>query len=295
LGVAAQVRRFTNALTSCPQATVDRDHSSAQEVIMDQDPTRHHPAMPLMLLALVVPLILTVVYFQVATVSFGLFGLTSQQTILLLLGSLIGGMINIPLTRRRIQLADPRLASLSPAMQLLISVFHYFPPATVEEVVAVNVGGALIPVGFSIYLLVLYPNAVVLAVIGTVVVALVAKLLARPVAGLGITLPGFVPPIVAAALAFGLVEIIGGYGMAVIPPVAYVAGTLGTLIGADLLNLPLVLRGGLLAAGPQRMWPWGNPPQVDPTKPRILSIGGAGVFDGVFLTGIIAAFLAHLV
>jgi uncharacterized membrane protein len=262
---------------------------------MDNSPTRNHPGMPLMLLMLLVPLILIVIYFQVATFSFSLFGLSSQQAVLLLLGSLIGGMINIPLTRRRIQLADPTLANLSPAMQMLVSVFHYFPPATVEEVVAVNVGGALVPVGFSAYLLYRYPNVIVLALVGTVLVALVAKLLARPMPGLGITLPGFVPPLVAALVAFGMVELVSGFTMTAIPPIAYVSGTLGTLIGADLLNLPLVLRGGLLAAGPQRFWPWGPAPQVDPTKPRILSIGGAGVFDGVFLTGIVAAFLVHLV
>ena len=50
-------------------------------------------------------------------------------------------------------------------------------------------------------------------------------------------------------------------------PVAYISGVMGTLLGADLLHI-----GDLPAVG-------------------ILSIGGAGVFDGIFLTGILAAFL----
>jgi uncharacterized membrane protein len=263
---------------------------------VDPSPTRHHPWMPFMLLLLVVPLIIVVfVYLQVAAASLRLFGLTPTQASWLLIGSLIGGMINIPLTRRRVKLADPDLASMSPTMQALISVFHFYPPATVEEVVAVNVGGALVPVAFSAYLLTKYPNVILLALAATVVVAIVAKLLARPVPGLGIALPGFVPPIVAALAAFGAVKLLGGSGMGAIPPVAYVAGTLGTLIGADLLNLPLVLKGGLLAAGPQRVWPRGPARPVDPTRPRILSIGGAGIFDGIFLTGIVAAFLVTLV
>src|SRR2546427_646154 len=54
------------------------------------------------------------------------------------------------------------------------------------------------------------------------------------------------------------------------PPVAYVAGSMGTLIGADLLNL-------------DRIAELGAP---------VVSIGGAGTFDGVFLTGIIAGLLA---
>ena len=53
-------------------------------------------------------------------------------------------------------------------------------------------------------------------------------------------------------------------------PLAYIAGTLGTLIGGDLLNL------GLLPG-------LGAP---------VASIGGAGTFDGVFLTGILAVLLA---
>ena len=55
-------------------------------------------------------------------------------------------------------------------------------------------------------------------------------------------------------------------------PLAYVAGSLGTLIGADLTNLDKVR--GL-----------GAP---------VASIGGAGTFDGIFLTGILAVLLAGL-
>jgi uncharacterized membrane protein len=53
-------------------------------------------------------------------------------------------------------------------------------------------------------------------------------------------------------------------------PLAYIAGSLGTLIGADLLNLGRI---GELGA-------------------PIASIGGAGTFDGIFLTGIAAVLLA---
>ena len=55
-------------------------------------------------------------------------------------------------------------------------------------------------------------------------------------------------------------------------PLAYIAGGLGTLIGADLTNLDKVR--GL-----------GAP---------VASIGGAGTFDGIFLTGILAVLLASL-
>jgi uncharacterized membrane protein len=51
---------------------------------------------------------------------------------------------------------------------------------------------------------------------------------------------------------------------------AYVAGTLGTLLGADLLNLY----------------------RVRQLEAPVVSIGGAGTFDGIFVTGIVAVLLA---
>jgi uncharacterized membrane protein len=54
--------------------------------------------------------------------------------------------------------------------------------------------------------------------------------------------------------------------------IAYMGGVLGTLIGADLNNLGRV---------------------ADLGAP-VVSIGGAGTFDGVFLTGILAVLLAGL-
>ena len=53
---------------------------------------------------------------------------------------------------------------------------------------------------------------------------------------------------------------------------AYVCGTLGTLLGADVLNLSRVR-------------------SLDAAQ---VSIGGAGTFDGVFLAGILGVLLAGL-
>ena len=92
--------------------------------------------------------------------------------------------------------------------------------------------------------------------------AVVVHLVARKVPGLGITTPAFIPPITAALVAYLLSP--GAPNV-----IAYVAGTLGTLIGADLTNLHDIAT-------------FGAP---------VVSIGGAGTFDGVFLSGIIAALL----
>ena len=58
-------------------------------------------------------------------------------------------------------------------------------------------------------------------------------ILPEPVPGVGIAIPIFYPPLITAAVAL----IISRRHAA---PLAYVSGSLGTLIGADLLNLPLV-------------------------------------------------------
>jgi len=87
--------------------------------------------------------------------------------------------------------------------------------------------------------------------------------LARIVPGLGIAVPMLVPPLVAAGVGLLL-----AFRRA--PPVAYVSGSMGTLIGADLLNLGRIAELGA----------------------PVVSIGGAGTFDGVFLTGIIAGLIA---
>jgi len=257
-------------------------------------PARNHPWQPLvMLLVFILPVIFAVIYFNLATNAFQLLGLSPTAALFIVIASLVGSMINIPITRRRIVLADPRMATMPDIMRMFLPIVHYYPPAVQEEVVAINVGGAVVPIGFSIYLL-LRPTTVILdAVIATVVVVIVTKLLARPVPGVGITLPGFVAPIIAAVVAFVTVHFLGG-GAATLAAVAYIAGAIGTLIGADLLNLPLVLQGGLLNAHPARLWGYGPNGRPQDQPAHILSIGGAGVFDGIFLTAVIAPLLASL-
>src|SRR5439155_874593 len=79
----------------------------------------------------------------------------------------------------------------------------------------------------------------------------------------GLAVPMLVPRLAAVA-----VSLVLAFRRA--PPVAYVSGSMGTLIGADVLNLGRIAELGA----------------------PMISIGGAGTFDGVFLTGIIAGLLA---
>ena len=132
-------------------------------------------------------------------------------------------------------------------------------------VIAINVGGALIPTLLSIYLVV--KNSLYFrSLIGVAVVACVVHQFAQPVHGLGISVPMYIPPIAAVVTAMVL-------SWRNAAPLGYIIGSLGTLIGADILNLDKVR--GL-----------GAP---------LASIGGAGTFDGVFLAGILAVLLAPTV
>jgi uncharacterized membrane protein len=130
--------------------------------------------------------------------------------------------------------------------------------------VAVNVGGAVIPTMMSVYLLA-RNRLWVKAALATAAVAVVCYWLSRPIPGLGIAEPVFVPPVTTAIVALLL-------SREQAAPLAYIGGSLGTLIGADLLNL-----GNIRGLGAP-----------------VASIGGAGTFDGIFLIGIVAVLIASL-
>jgi uncharacterized membrane protein len=204
------------------------------------------------------------VFFGAISIAFENIGFTPFIIFLILIGTLIGSFINIPLLKLRTTIPVIREENVS-----WFGVTYRIPQVEYGEaitVVAVNVGGALIPTGVSIYLLSKSSiSTIILSLIGVLAVALVTHSVARPVKGVGIATPVFIPPIAAAVTALIL-------SPAQPRTIAYVAGVLGTLIGADLLNLRKIPKLGAPVA----------------------SIGGAGTFDGVFLTGIIAVLLAGL-
>jgi uncharacterized membrane protein len=185
-------------------------------------------------------------------------GVPPRYVLAVLLLSLFGSAINIPVAELPAeQMVSGRTVDFY-GMEYVVPVVQESP----GTVIAVNVGGALIPVILSLYLL--FKNRFFLrAVVAVTIVAFVVHSAAIPVRGVGISVPIFIPPIIAA-----LAGMLLAWRRAA--PLAYVAGSMGTLIGADLLNLSKIQ--GL-----------GAP---------IASIGGAGTFDGVFLTGIIAVLLS---
>ena len=129
-------------------------------------------------------------------------------------------------------------------------------------IVAINVGGAVIPIMLSFYLLVRY-DLWGLGAVATAIVGFVVHQMATPIPGVCISVPTIAPPLLAAVAALILSRRFAA-------PLAYIGGSLGVLIGADLTNLGELRRLGAPVA----------------------SIGGAGTYDGIFLTGVIAVLLA---
>jgi len=187
-------------------------------------------------------------------------GLGPRGAVLVLLGSLIGSYYNIPVAELPArQVVSGQVIDFF-GVQYMVPVVSAWP----GTVIAVNVGGAVIPVAVSLYLCV-RRRFWVRAGIAVACVAALSHWLAQPVPGLGIAVPVFVPALVTAVVALLLSRWDA-------PALAYIAGSCGTLIGADLLNLG-------------RLQGLGAP---------VASIGGAGTFDGIFLTGVLAVVIAGL-
>ena len=215
-------------------------------------------------------LVLPLVFLGIIGGAFANLGFSWSTAFLILLATLAGSFVNIPIAT-----IENRVPVYEEEFVPFVQILYRIPLPSERTTLAVNVGGALIPVLISLYLLfesVMMTASLattVLALTGVAFVSLAARLTSRVVPGLGIVTPLFIPPL--SALFCGLVLSLPlGTGTMAAPVIAYTSGTLGVLVGADLLNL-------------DRIRDMGAP---------MVSIGGAGTFDGIFLAGVIAAFLA---
>ena len=142
-------------------------------------------------------------------------------------------------------------------------------------IVGINVGGAVIPILLSLYLCLKNRLNLLIILGGIGIVAVVTFFVTSPDPEKGIvsTFPFWLLPIVVASV----VSIWFSWkDKQKAAPVAYTIGTLGVLLGADGFHLIGLLRH-----------------EVQST--RFAVIGGASVFDMVFITGILAVFLDGLI
>lgn len=215
---------------------------------------------PILLMAVLVlglPVLALLLTLDVVSFAAAKLGLSAPAGLLVFYLILLGSLINFPLYRRQVTVLTP----LIPPNPWLA---HYwgFPLSrtTQETVIALNLGGGLIPVLLAFYqFFQASPLAILLVTAG---VSLVSYYAARVVPGIGIQMDALTAPLTAALLAFLIAPSHAA-------PVAFAGGVLGTLIGADLLHLP----------------------DLEHMGAGVLSIGGAGVFDGIALCGLVALLL----
>lgn len=212
----------------------------------------------LVLFVAILFVLLLALQLHLFNVAFERLGLSRESAFLLLISSLFGSMINLPLLKVR---TEPPAEPLPPPLRRLLRTDQI--PFSGHTVIAVNVGGCLIPLSFSIYLLHHSSLTVADAALAVALVSTVSHAFSRPIPGLGVAMPILIAP-VSAALTAVLINPTES------APLAYICGTLGVLIGADLLRLKDIRSLGAPVA----------------------AIGGAGTFDGIFITGIVAVLLA---
>jgi uncharacterized membrane protein len=182
-------------------------------------------------------LLIGLLQFDAMRFAFQTLGLSPLAAGLLVGGSALGSFVDLPVVLVRGEAAS--------------------------TVIAVNVGGCLVPVTFAAWVAGHMTAAASTGGAAVALVAAVSWMTSRVEAGVGVTMPGFVAPLTALVASLVLAPEAPA-------PLAYVAGTIGVLLGADGGRLREALRTGA----------------------PMLSIGGAGTRDGIFMAGIVAVLLA---
>jgi uncharacterized membrane protein len=232
---------------------------------MSEEARQTRPLSALALLAaLIFAALLPFFFAQIMFGSMAKLHLTPQAALLIILGMFVGGMVNIPVRRivREEWVIDDPLAVFG-----LAGFWPGLRRETKQTILAVNVGGCIIPSLLALYelahIVALGKDYIFATAIAGAANIVICFVFAKPVPRVGIVMPVGVPA--AAAAIFALV-----LAPEQAAPVAFVAGTIGPIIGADLFHLGAVSKSSVGMA----------------------SIGGAGTFDGIVLSGLIAAYLA---
>lgn len=212
-----------------------------------------------LLLLLLLLLLLFLLLVKITGYAFTKLGFSPIFVWALLAFTFLGGAVNLP-----VKTLVSKEVIIEPTKVSFFGL-RYIVPGVEEKqetLIAVNLGGAVVPALVSLYLIIA-TGAFLEVLVAVAVTSLVIHRVARPIPGVGIGVPVLIPPLAAAVISL----LISPKNSA---PVAYISGTLGTLIGADLLNLG----------------------RVKELRAPVISVGGAGTFDGIFLAGIIAVLLA---
>jgi uncharacterized membrane protein len=217
-----------------------------------------------LLLLLFLLLLLPWLFLDIILIALGKLSIAPQLAPLIVLVMFVGSLINIPILR------EPIPAQLRHHPLSIWGLERYWPDMykeVRERIIAINVGGFVVPILLVVYEVVLvcsqYPEVLLPLLMAVLINVYVCYLLAQPVPQIGITLPALVPGVMAAICALLLAPTLAA-------PVAFCAGVLGPVIGADLMYLK----------------------KIRETHVGLASIGGAGTFDGIVISGLVAVLLA---
>ena len=222
-------------------------------------------ALPLFsLFAFIVMLVLLPILFgELLATSLAKLHLSPEMALLLMMAIIIGGLVNIPVRR----IAHERVVPMHPlAVFGLGGLWPEMARERPETIIAINFGGCVVPAGLALrqlfHLATTGSSTLFALFVAATIYVAACYFSAQPVQGVGIVLLGLLP----AAIAALMVLLFAPWEAA---PVAYIA-VAGPVIGADLLHLK----------------------EIEQSAVGMASIGGAGTFDGIVLSGIVAAYLA---
>ena len=177
---------------------------------------------------------------------------------------LIGGLVNIPVYEFKSDSVQSSQAFPYLGVKYTLPAWHGR-----RTVIALNLGGCVIPAIICIYFALTLPLLQLFAC--TVVVALGVFYFSHPIRSVGVTVNVLIPPLLAVGISF-IALYLGHIELHELARIAFASGVFGTIIGADLLHLRTIRKLGA----------------------EMVSIGGAGTFDGILLTGVVATIFAAI-
>jgi len=220
--------------------------------------------LPLFILLIILPFLLILFVFTGTAVFQIVFGVDADTALLIFALILFGSIINIPIYEKEGIIYETRYR---------IFGFIYTVRRREKMVVAVNLGGCAFPSILAIKALsdLLRFMSMEFWLFVFILTSAVIYFFAKPVPGVGIVVPMLVPPLTAALFSFISISLVN-LPLIILPKLAFSTGVLSALFGADILHMK----------------------DLDKIGSGVVSIGGAGTFDGIFLSGIFAVVFSIL-
>ncbi len=217
--------------------------------------------LPFFLLLIILPFFALTFVLTTTQVFVALFGISTTEALVMFSLIVIGSFVNIPVYKIEGREVVRRRS--------FFGIFYYYYVERKKIVVAVNVGGALIPSFLALKVMATLP--LLPALLSIAVASLLIYFFAKPIPGVGIAVPLFIPPLIALMTSFTVIKLFE-LPLLTLPKLAFASGVFGSIVGADLLHLK----------------------DVEKIGSGVVSIGGAGTFDGIFLTGVFSVVFSFL-